>query len=739
MRVLRLALGALALSAPAKSASHGEPALVFEITIFFEPFDSPTPAPSGVPSPAPSATPTSPPTGGPSPQPSPAPSDVPTVAPTNQPSYDTDAPSFSVVPTSGPTPLPSRVPTSEPTYMTNAPTSEPTYMTEAPSGLPTAHPTAAPTSRPSPSPTSLPTSAPTAVPSATPTAVPSSHPTFLAFGVHFCQDFATFGIAAFWREALATVSNASFVDYVNCSDDTTNNRTAHVSAHAHFFASDEVRRELGEDVESVSFKINDRVRRAAVNGSLFTRKLQAAISARRRSLRATDPYYYQANDALEFVSAARALSVETAVVGTSVPTSVPTPVPSPAPTGVPTSVPTSYPTAQCPTWATTQNCPEDCLCCTAYNVSAGVNGSLPTGARQANKKSPHSQCLICYHGYECVDVDDDGDGECVENATTAAGSSPGNLCDWWLWAWYYGPTNEGLENPNGHSYEVIGPDRYELTKSHYLVGGENCSADFVEVIKPTAEGRTIDGDFKACRGLFSQGNNTQFPSGSPFIDHDREGSVCYEDFRGAAFRGYCSYATGPAACARCNSYPSDVLVVQGEIGFLVRSTQTADELNDDLNFTSALATSIFESSGLLKFPKLDATNPRKYVQDLLVYQPDRRRRYLLAGTTMAASYSVVVSPTLISISSSSFSTSITTAQNLAVLSGSFTTLLMHTLAVLKVQGISVNITSASALSLAVTLAPTLWSDTAEAVVPVAIQKRTGGETDLPPCDCEDTL
>jgi hypothetical protein len=367
-------------------------------------------------------------------------------------------------------------------------------------------------------------------------------------------------------------------------------------------------------------------------------------------------------------------------------------------------------------------------------VTAGVNGSLPTGARQANKKSPHSQCLICYHGYECVDADGDGDGECVENATTAEGSSPGNLCDWWLWAWYYGPSNEGQEHPNGHSYE----DRYKLTKSHYLVGGENCSADYVEVINPDAEGRTIDGDYKACNGLFSQGTNTQFASGSPDVEHDREGSVCYEDYRGAAFRGYCSYATGPAGCARCNSYPSDVLVVQGEIGFLVRSAQTADELNDDLNFTGAMATSIFESSGLLQYPKLDASNPTKYVTDLLIYQPDRRRRYLLAGTTMAASYSVVVSPTLIGISASGFSLSITTAQNLAVLSGSFTTLLAHTLAVLKVKGISVNITSASAFTV-VTLAPTMWSDTAVAIVPKNIQRYTGGETDLLPCNCEDTL
>lgn len=585
--------------------------------------------------------------------------------------------------------------------------------------------------------------------------MPSSVPTWLPFGSHYCQDFNNFGMVQPYTNALTQISNATYIDDVNCSDDTTNNFTARISARAHFYADVEIRRELGEDVVSVGYKINDRVKKRMINGTLFTRLYAAAVSTSRRlARRHSDFYAYTADDAIGFVTAAHALSVETHIIGTigptSVPTSYPTPIPTLPPTSVPTVTPTSvptfvpttvptampspYPTAQCPTWATTQDCPDNCLCCTKYNYTAGINGTMQLGARKPNKASPHSTCLICYHDYECVDVDYDGDGECVYNTTSAEGADPNNLCDWWLWAWNYGPSNDhvGLANPNGHYYQ----EDFVLSKSHYMVGGQNCSSGYIEIIKDTAPGRSYDGTFHSCNGLFSQGNNTQYASGDPFTPHDREGSICYKDYRDPDYRGYCSYEVGPSACARCLDFPVDVLVVAGEMVLTVQSGQTAAELNSNKNFTFAMKKTIFFASGLDEMDGFDSNKPEDYIKNLLIEEATRRRRALLSAGSVMITYDIVVSPKAITISAGAFSQAIAVNQNSAVATGSFNNLLVNALADLKTAGIKLNVTAVSTIQM-VTIAPTFWSDTAESVVPPVIQRRIGGEKNLPPCDCDD--
>ena len=366
-------------------------------------------------------------------------------------------------------------------------------------------------------------------------------------------------------------------------------------------------------------------------------------------------------------------------------------------------------------------------------MTKDVNGSLSVdGARQANKPGTH-RCLMCESEYDCIDVDGDGDGECVSNTTNFI---PGNnLCDWWLWAWYYGPSVPDRTNPTGHSYA----ENYDLShRKFYIIGGQNCSADRVDIISANAEGRTFDDGsgtetYHACNGLFAFGNDTRYPSGSADYDHDREGSICYKDYRDPDYRGYCAYQVGPAACARCSPYSFDDLIMAGTLTLAVGSGQTVEDLNNDEDFKDAFKTTIFYASGLDKYPLLTA-DPTTYVKDLEFVDADGRRRRLLTASSVNALYNLVVVASSITISATDFYDSVETLADTAVTTGSFGTLLTTYLTTFNVTGVSMNVT-AIFVEVTQTVPPTYWSVTADVVIPPVIQNRLGGDITLPACGC----
>ena len=129
----------------------------------------------------------------------------------------------------------------------------------------------------------------------------------------------------------------------------------------------------------------------------------------------------------------------------------------------------------CPAWATRENCPANCMCCTAYEESKTGRAELAAEAARGGAADSDydttvvGQCLMCDHEYRCVDHDGDGDGECVYQADYNYNGT--NMCDWWLWAFNYG-YNQTLTNwKNGHDYDEGGA----LWKKYYTINGKNCS------------------------------------------------------------------------------------------------------------------------------------------------------------------------------------------------------------------------------------------------------------------------
>lgn len=562
-------------------------------------------------------------------------------------------------------------------------------------------------------------------------------PSVIPFGVRYCRDFDRYGMTDYFSPVVANLTNASSATTL-CDDDTQNlNATAVLVTRASYFATDVVFRP--GDVFAAADRITRLLEQAAVYTTRLQRKIKQkirAMSGGRRRLSVMG-YTYNASTALQFVDAAAFLNVTTIVVGTvgptgtptsqptSMPTATPTATPTAAPTSEPTSEPTSMPTAMpspvptptCPTWATTSDCPSNCLCCAAYNATRGANNTLDS--RRVNKGS--SKCLMCYSGYECTDMDRDGDGECVWNGTNA-----NSLCDWWLWAFNYGPNVPGRDHPNGHTYA----DDLSLDREYYAIGGQNCSVDRVEIIPTSAPGRTFDNEFHACNGLFHFGNDTRYASGSADYDHDREGSICYKDYRDPEYRGYCSYMVGPSACARCAPYSLDNLILAGTMSLTLASGQSIDEMNDDVDFKKAMRSTIFYASGLDSYLGL-TKQPFEYVKDLYFEASTGRRRLASAVTAL---YNIVVAATSVSVSATDFYEALATAIESAVGSGTFSSALDAFLMTYNVTSYNINVTDVVSEVLQ-TLPPTFWSDTAASQVPDVIRSRLGASAAMEPCGC----
>mmetsp|Transcript_2544 Transcript_2544/g.3419 ORF Transcript_2544/g.3419 Transcript_2544/m.3419 type:complete len:740 (-) Transcript_2544:348-2567(-) len=656
--------------------------------------DHPSPLPSATPitdpTSAPTSIPTTVPTGSPTISPTSMPTGVPTGVPTSIPTgIPTSMPTS--VPTGVPTSIPSSVPTSDPTTVpTDTPISCPTTM---PTGSPTGVPTNAPTSCP----TSVPTSVPTADPSATPTSVPTVSPTGLPSGV---PTSIPIGLPTGAPTSVPTGGPTSIPTTIPTSVPTS--------------APTNVPTSIPTVVPSASPTNVPTAVPASTPTSCPTAAPTASPSA---------------------VPSASPTMLPTAIPSqapSTLPTSLPTSIPSASPTAVPTPVPTPV----CPTWAQTSGCEDDnCLCCTSYNVTRDANGTIDGGARKVNSGSRN--CLMCIPGYDCIDHDGDGDGECIENST---GFVPGNnLCDWWLWAWYYGPEIDGRDTPNGHLY----PTDSTLDKDYYIIGGQNCSAKRIDIISATAPGRYFDDDgdgvddYHACNGLFSFGNDTRYASGHPDYEHDREGSICYEDYRGATYRGYCSYMVGPSACVRCSPYDLDSLIVSSTLSMDVNSDKSIDELNEDEDFKLAMRSTIFYASGLDNYPDL-TDPPYTYVQDLEFVASTSRTRRLLAVRSVDALYNIVVSASAITIAASEFYEDVETLAETAIDSGTFTsTLSDYLINTYNITSITVNATAIYTEVLQ-TVPPTYWSVTADVVLPTTITRRLGGGgNEQPACGCDE--
>ncbi|KAH8056254.1 putative 2OG-Fe(II) oxygenase [Aureococcus anophagefferens] len=620
-----------------------------DIRMYVNPHEDPTFYPTAAAS-VPASVPTTPPSSIPSTPPSPHPSQVPTSFPTLFPTYDT--------------PAPPRCPsaTSVPGAPTAPPTSEPTYMTEHPSLTPSSLPTAVPTlSNP---PTSVPTATPTSVPTALPSLVPSPSPTILPFGRHYCADFEAFGMEAYYKPVIALVTNATGVSSVEClmagRDGLPggDNDTAVLYAVAHFYATDEIDRSLGEGLQDVALKVNQRMKDNVIQTTKFNKKLKARIrnsfgGSRKRERRLEGPrldrrtgrmlyvgdtmeYSYNATTAIQFVDSANITWVTTDVAGSIAPSGVPTSAPSPLPTTPPSPVPTSAPTSV-PTTSPT---------------------SPPSPAPSA---MPTPMCPTSYV-----------DGN--------------NMCDWWLWAWNYGPETALTDNPNGHDYSDDG----SLDDKFYVINGQNCSRNAVDVINTD------------CKGLFYYCNethcDTDTASGHESLAHDREASLCYEDYRGDSYRGFCSYvgrARARCACRRLQQRPQlprgrltfdlDTTNLRRRLGAAVdaavsralSTTVTAADLNDDVNFTNALKDVIAD---VCDFDDYGLTTSN--IKDLVV--TDNRRRLAVDGSgeqralstsSFAVDYTISYDPAVVDVDPTVLAAAVDTAATDALADGSFDTAL----------------------------------------------------------------
>ena len=503
-------------------------------------------------------------------------------------------------------------------------------------------------------------------------------------------------------------------------------------------------------------------------------------------------YAYNASSALHFVDAANITWVTTEVVGsiapsgvpTADPTATPTTPPSPEPTGVPTGTPTAlpttlpsplptpYPTAMCPSWATREGCAPNCLCCASYS-EAKYRRPHETFYNEHMEKdfnpAEPDQCLMCDHGFKCVetggDGQKDGDGTCEEMADYAYEGE--NMCDWWKWAYRYGPnkTETGPYATNwktGHAYAEDG----SLPKKWYSINGKNCSKWDVDVVSTDK-----------CKGLFHYCNATHCDestaSGHKTLKHDREGTICYSDYRAPDFVGYCSYEVGPSHCARCvEGACGKGACVQASLGFELGGAagdKTPEELTNDPVFTGGLKRSIAEACD---FAALGLSEDN--IKDLVISYGRRRLEVDEAGgaveqrrlqTAFSVTYTIVYDPDVVAISVDTIAETVTAAAEEAIDEGSFVAALDTAMAEVAqelvdsgainpdtgspytqaeadattdvfVAAVVITETTVTVIS---TEAPTFWSDTEENMEPVIVSRRQGGVavSDLPACGCDD--
>ena len=332
----------------------------------------------------------------------------------------------------------------------------------------------------------------------------------------------------------------------------------------------------------------------------------------------------------------------------------------------------------CPSWATREGCAPNCLCCASYS-EAKYRRPHETFYNEHMEKdfnpAEPDQCLMCDHGFKCVetggDGQKDGDGTCVEKADYAYEGE--NMCDWWKWAYRYGPnkTETGPYATNwktGHAYAEDG----SLPKKWYSINGKNCSKWDVDVVSTDK-----------CKGFFHYCNATHCDestaSGHKTLKHDREGTICYSDYRAPDFVGYCSYEVGPSHCARCvEGACGKGACVQASLGFELGGAagdKTPEELTADPVFTGGLKRSIAEACD---FAALGLSEDN--IKDLVISYGRRRLEVDEAGgaveqrrlqTAFSVTYTIVYDPDVVAISVDTIAETVTAAAEEAIDEGSF--------------------------------------------------------------------
>merc|ERR1719197_250464 len=294
------------------------------------------------------------------------------------------------------------------------------------------------------------------------------------------------------------------------------------------------------------------------------------------------------------------------------------------------------------------------------------------------------------------------------------------MCDWWKWAYRYGPnkTETGPYATNwktGHAYAEDG----SLPKKWYSINGKNCSKWDVDVVSTDK-----------CKGLFHYCNSTHCDestaSGHKTLKHDREGTICYSDYRAPDFVGYCSYEVGPSHCARCvEGACGKGACVQASLGFELGGAagdKTPEELTADPIFTGGLKRSIAEACD---FAALGLSEDN--IKDLVISYGRRRLE--------------VDDPDVVAISVDEIAETVTAAAEEAIDEGSFITALDEAMTEVQAELVADGtITQAEAdaavaafvgsvvitetvVTILSTEAPTFWSDTEENMEPVIVSRR----------------
>ena len=283
-----------------------------------------------------------------------------------------------------------------------------------------------------------------------------------------------------------------------------------------------------------------------------------------------------------------------------------------------------------------------------------------------------------------------------------------------------------------------------------------------------------------CKGLFHYCNETHCDestaSGHKTLKHDREGTICYSDYRAPDFVGYCSYEVGPSHCARCvQGACGKGACVQASLGFELGGAagdKTPEELTADPVFTGGLKRSIATACG---FAALGLAEDN--IKDLVISYGRRRLEVDEAGaaveqrrlqTAFSVSYTIVYDPDIVAISVDEIAETVTKAAEEAIDEGSFITALDTAMAevvaelgaaadpnvinpltgaayaasdVAAVTALFVGsvVITEVAVTILSTEAPTFWSDTEENMEPVIVSRRQGGVavSDLPACGCDD--
>ena len=272
-----------------------------------------------------------------------------------------------------------------------------------------------------------------------------------------------------------------------------------------------------------------------------------------------------------------------------------------------------------------------------------------------------------------------------------------------------------------------------------------------------------------CKGLFHYCNATHCDestaSGHKTLKHDREGTICYSDYRAPDFVGYCSYEVGPSHCARCvEGACGKGACVQASLGFELGGAagdKTPEELTADPVFTGGLKRSIAEACD---FAVLGLSEDN--IQDLVISYGRRRLEVDEAGgaveqrrlqTAFSVTYTIVYDPDVVAISVDTIAQTVTAAAEEAIDEGSFITALDEAMTEVQAELVADGtITQAEAdaavaafvgsvvitetvVTILSTEAPTFWSDTEENMEPVIVSRRQGGVavSDLPACGCDD--